>query len=120
MPMIQTGSSAGNLILLIRNVVEIRGAAQSYPALVGVGLLQQLGKHTRKYLPRETCAIISDNNVGPLFAERIKQSLTEAGLARTLITIPAGEKSKTLEQVGGICDQMIAAGLDRQSFVIGL
>jgi len=37
-----------------------------------------------------------------------------------LITIPAGEKSKTLEQAGAICDQMIAAGLDRQSFVIGL
>jgi 3-dehydroquinate synthase len=37
-----------------------------------------------------------------------------------LITIPAGEKSKTLEHAGRICDQMIAAGLDRQSFVIGL
>jgi 3-dehydroquinate synthase len=37
-----------------------------------------------------------------------------------LITIPAGEKSKTLQQAGAICDQMIAAGLDRQSFVIGL
>jgi len=37
-----------------------------------------------------------------------------------LITIPAGEQSKTLDQAGGICDQMIAAGLDRQSFVIGL
>jgi 3-dehydroquinate synthase len=37
-----------------------------------------------------------------------------------LITIPAGEKSKTLEQAGAISDQMIAAGLDRQSFVIGL
>jgi 3-dehydroquinate synthase len=37
-----------------------------------------------------------------------------------LITIPVGEKSKTLEQAGAICDQMIAAGLDRESFVIGL
>jgi len=37
-----------------------------------------------------------------------------------LITIPAGEKSKTLKQAGAICEQMIAAGLDRQSFVIGL
>ena len=37
-----------------------------------------------------------------------------------LITIPAGEKSKTLQQAGAICDQMIAAGLDRQSFVVGL
>jgi 3-dehydroquinate synthase len=37
-----------------------------------------------------------------------------------VITIPAGEKSKTLEQAGAICDQMLAAGLNRQSFVIGL
>jgi len=37
-----------------------------------------------------------------------------------MITIPAGEKSKTLEQAGAICDRMIAAGLDRQSFVVGL
>src|SRR5262249_59696984 len=38
----------------------------------------------------------------------------------TLITVPAGEKSKTLRQVATICEQMIAAGLDRQSFVVGL
>jgi 3-dehydroquinate synthase len=37
-----------------------------------------------------------------------------------LITVPAGEKSKRLKQAGAICDQMIAAGLDRRSFVIGL
>ena len=71
-------------------------------------------------MPRETCAIISDSNVAPLFADRVKKSLTSAGFRPTLITIPAGEKSKTLEQAGAICDQMIAAGLDRQSFVVGL
>jgi 3-dehydroquinate synthase len=38
----------------------------------------------------------------------------------TLIAIPAGEKSKTLKQASTICDRMIAAGLGRQSFVIGL
>ncbi len=37
-----------------------------------------------------------------------------------LITIPAGEKSKTLKQAGAICDRMIAAGFDRHSFVVGL
>ena len=68
----------------------------------------------------ETCAIISDSNVAPLFAERVKKSLVSAGFHPTLITIPAGEKSKTLKQAGAICDRMIAAGLDRQSFVVGL
>src|SRR5206468_114004 len=65
-------------------------------------------------------AIISDSNVEPLFAGRVTRSLTSAGFKPTLVTIPAGEKSKTLKQAGAICEQMIAAGLDRQSFVIGL
>jgi 3-dehydroquinate synthase len=101
-------------------LVEIRGAAQSYPALVGSGLVEQVGKCVRKYLPGKTCSIISDSNVAPLFADRVKKSLTSAGFRPIVITIPAGEKSKTLEQAGTICEQMIAGGLDRQSFVIGL
>jgi 3-dehydroquinate synthase len=100
--------------------VEIRSAAHMHPALVGSGLLRRVGMCTRKYLPSETCAIISDTNVGSRFANRVEQSLTSAGFKPTLITIPAGEKSKTLKQAGVICEQMIAAGLDRQSFVIGL
>ena len=78
------------------------------------------GNTRASILPRGTCAIISDSNVAPLFADRVKKSLASAGFHPTLITIPAGEKSKTLEQAGAICDQMIAAGLDRQSFVVGL
>ena len=64
--------------------------------------------------------IISDSNVAPFFADRVKKSLTSSGFRATLITIPAGEKSKTLEQAGRVCDRMIAAGLDRRSFVVGL
>jgi len=89
-------------------------------ALVGSDLLEQLGERIGKYLPCTTSAIISDTNVAQFFGDRIKRSLESASFQPTLITIPAGEKSKTLEQAGAICDQMIAAGLDRRSFVIGL
>lgn len=113
------GQRSGRLPPL-ESVLKIRGAHVTYPTLIGLGLLGQLGEYTRKYLSLETCAIISDSNVEPLFARRVKRSLMSAGFKPTLITIPAGEKSKTLKQVGAICEQMIAAGLDRQSFVIGL
>jgi 3-dehydroquinate synthase len=88
--------------------------------LIGEGLLKGLGTRLRQYLPRKTCAIISDSNVAPFFADRVGKSLRLAGFRPTLITIPAGEKSKTLEKAGAICDQMIAAEVDRHSFVIGL
>ena len=100
--------------------MDIRGATHRYPVLVGSDLIDELGKRAHKFLRSKTCAIISDSNVGPLFANRAKRSLTSTGFKPTLITIPAGEKSKTLKQAGAICEQMIAAGLDRQSFVIGL
>jgi 3-dehydroquinate synthase len=100
--------------------VEIHGASYRYPALIGSQLIEQVGKHVRKCLRGAACAIVTDRNVAQLFANGIEESLRSAGFRPTVITIPAGEKSKTLQQAGAICDQMIAAGLDRQSFVIGL
>jgi 3-dehydroquinate synthase len=88
--------------------------------VIGEGLLEQLGTCLRNYLSGKMCAIITDNNVAPLFADRVIQSLASSGFQPILITIAAGEKSKTLKQAGAICEQMIAAGLDRQSFVVGL
>jgi 3-dehydroquinate synthase len=46
--------------------------------------------------------------------------VTSSGFRPLLITIPAGEKSKTLKQAGAICDRMVEARLDRKSFVVGL
>jgi 3-dehydroquinate synthase len=89
-------------------------------AVIGEGLIEQLGTCLRNYLSGKACAIVTDSNVARVFAGRVRRSLTSAGFEPTLITIPAGEKSKTLKQAGAICDQMIAAGLDRRSFVVGL
>ena len=91
-----------------------------YPVLIGPGLLEKIGELIKEKLPPARCATISDANVGPRFAVRVQNSLRAASFEPTLITVQAGEKSKTLEQAGDICEQMIQAGLDRQSFVIGL
>jgi len=101
-------------------VRALRAGSQRYHAIVGSDLLETVGSRILKKLRGRHVGIISDRNVGPLFASQVTRSLELAGFKPMLITIPAGEKSKTLKQVGAICEQMIAAGLDRQSFVIGL
>jgi 3-dehydroquinate synthase len=88
--------------------------------IVGANLLDDIGTIVGKIISPSRCAIISDTNVAPIFSERIQKSLTNSGFDPLLIEIPAGEQSKSFEQVAKICDQMIAAGLDRQSFVVGL
>jgi 3-dehydroquinate synthase len=101
-------------------VVEVRTADLACDVIIGTGLLNETGSRIPSLRRARRCAIISDTNVAPLLGDRIKRSLESANFQPTLITIPAGEKSKTLDQAGAICDQMIAAGLDRQSFVIGV
>lgn len=79
-----------------------------------------MGREIKQRIVPVTCAIVSDTNVAPFWAERIQKSLATAGFDSSLITIPPGEKSKTLDQAGAVCEQMLNAGLDRQSLMIGL
>jgi len=99
---------------------ELRADGVSYPVVIGRGLLATVGDRIKERLAPARCATISDTNVGPRFAVQLQNSLRAAGFEPTLITVRAGEPSKTLEQAGVICEQMLEAGLDRQSFVIGL
>jgi 3-dehydroquinate synthase len=100
--------------------IEIRSARHSYRVLIGPGLLAGAADAIREKLPTARCAVISDTNIAPHFADRVQKSLAAAGFEVKLITVPAGEESKNLERAGVICEQMLSAGLDRESFVIGL
>jgi 3-dehydroquinate synthase len=100
--------------------IEVHSAKHSYRILIGPGLLAGAGDAIKEKLPPYRCAIICDTKVGPLFAGGLAKNLRSAGYEPKLITVPAGEESKTLEQAGDICEQMLSAGLDRESFVIGL
>jgi 3-dehydroquinate synthase len=89
---------------------------------VGAGILPGLGAFVRQFAPqcRHRCAVVSDENVAPLFADRILESLREAELVADLVIIPAGETSKTPAQAGALCEQLAALGLDRRSFLVSL
>lgn len=100
--------------------INIQSAAHPYRAVIGSGLLAAVAEVVKETLPATRCAIITDTNVGPLFGGGLAKNLRSAGYEPKLITVPAGEESKTLERAGEICEQMLEAGLNRQSFVIGL
>jgi 3-dehydroquinate synthase len=102
------------------NPIRVRAGEQSYEVVVGPGLLGGIGATISSRLKGPVCAVISDENVAALFADKVLSSLTRAGLRPTLIAVPAGEQSKTMQRAEAICDRMIEAGLDRSSFVVAL
>jgi 3-dehydroquinate synthase len=82
----------------------------SYDVVIGHGLLPELTGLAGILGP---VAIVTDDNVGPLY-------LGQCGNADCVVTIPAGEGSKTLETVHGIYDQLLAAGIDRAATIVAL
>lgn len=87
---------------------------------VGRGLLARAGVLCAEAGLRGTCAIITDENVGPLHAPAVLAALEAAGVSAHVLAVPAGERSKCLAAVENLCDRMVAAGLDRSSFAIAL
>lgn len=100
--------------------IMIQAGNQSYEALVGSRLLEEAGALLSQKLSGRDCAIVSDDNVAARFAQTLVQSLTSAGFKPTLITIPSGEKSKTLDEAEAICNRMSETRLDRSSFLVAL
>jgi len=95
---------------------------RAYRVHIGAGILPQLGRLANELGGElgKRCAVVTDSNVAPLYSEAVLASLKEGGYLPTLIPVPAGEASKSMRVVEQVCDAMIAAGLDRKSWVVAL
>jgi 3-dehydroquinate synthase len=100
--------------------VKVELGDRSYEILIGRDLLSELGARCRKLNLGSRCAIITDSNVGSRYGKETQRFLEASGFEATLITIPAGEKSKSLKYVGVCYDAMAKHRLERKSFVVAL
>jgi 3-dehydroquinate synthase len=101
-------------------IVNVPLQRSPYDVHVGPGLLDEAGGLVAGVVKAGRCALISDSNVAPLYAERLSQSLRAAGFETTTLVSPAGENSKSMPEAASLCEQLITAGLDRSSVVFAL
>lgn len=102
------------------HTVRVNLAERSYDVLIGHGLLPNIGAMAANLIGGKRCAVVTDSNVAPLYAQAVQESLWSAGMTVALITVPAGEASKSMAVVEDVCRQMLQAGLDRKSFLVAL
>lgn len=86
--------------------------------LIGAGLLDACGAELRATLPRRRLAIISDSNVAPLYTARLAAACGTP--SPTILTIPAGEASKTREQWSRLTDELLDLHFGRDSAILAL
>lgn len=68
---------------------------------------------------RKIC-IVTDSQVGPLYADQVKKELEKVCRRVTVYTIPAGEAHKTLDTVRGVYEHLILEHFDRKDLLAAL
>ena len=68
---------------------------------------------------RKLC-IVTDSNVGPLYAEQVKNELEKTGNAVYVYTFAAGEENKTLDTVQDVYEYLIENHFDRNDCLVAL
>lgn len=88
-----------------------------YEVTIAPGALARLGDAVTAAAPAHRYAVITDDQVGPLYGATVVRGL---GPAAELFTIPAGEAHKTRETWAALTDAMLGAGFGRDTTVLAL
>ncbi len=100
--------------------VRVDLGARSYDIRIGRGLLETAGAEIAAVLPGARLAVIADETVAGLHLDAFAESLKAAGLDHTAITVPAGESTKCFSQFERLCDEVLAARLERGDAIVAL
>ncbi|MGN6790481.1 MAG: 3-dehydroquinate synthase [Rhodanobacteraceae bacterium] len=102
--------------------LEVGLAARRYPIRIGNGLLDD-AKNWRDAIRGAHALIVSDGNVAPLHAQRLRDALEQASgtpvHCETLV-LPAGEAHKNLDAASKVLDALARLGATRDGCVLAL
>ncbi|SDA95774.1 3-dehydroquinate synthase [Mesorhizobium qingshengii] len=101
-------------------VVEVGLGDRTYDILIGSGLLSRAGDEISRRLPGTRAAVITDANVAAAHLDALKAGLETSGIQPAVITLPAGEKTKSFVYLEEVVDGVLAARLERGDIVIAL
>ena len=93
---------------------------QSYDIMIARGAFKKVGNWVSHLWQPQKVAVISDSHVAPLYGEALITSLETNGYDATLLVVPAGESSKSLQQATALYDQLATFGLTRSDGIIAL
>ena len=100
--------------------VPVNAPSGQYEVKIGSGILSLLGQAVAERTKAKKCMVVCGENVSPLYAPTVLQSLREAGLEADKIVFPAGEETKCLQRYGELLNALADLRLTRSDCVIAL
>ncbi|MBV8848817.1 MAG: 3-dehydroquinate synthase, partial [Methylobacteriaceae bacterium] len=98
--------------------VELPG--RRYDIVIGEELISEAGGLLAKLAPGVACAIVTDTNVAQHHLPKLQSSLDAAGMRNAAIIITPGEPSKSFATYERVCEEILAARMERGDLVVAL
>ena len=100
-------------------IEALNGAGIGSGGLNGAGA-SSVGVNAKPIKKDAVAVIVSDDNVFPLYGERLENSLHEAGFRTLKFVFPHGEKSKSLATYGELLEFMCESKVRRSDMIVAL
>jgi 3-dehydroquinate synthase len=117
-PATGTGDRAKGKALV--RTVRVDLDERSYDIVIAPGARSRVGELAKELGLGSRCLVVADTTVGPLYARAVIEGLRGAGFLAEKVELAPGEQTKSLETARCLYDEMLAAGLDRRSFILAL
>jgi 3-dehydroquinate synthase len=101
-------------------VVEVALGARSYDIVIGRATLPSLGQRLAALRPGAKAAIVTDATVARHHLAAAESALALGGVGVTVVTVPAGEGSKSFGVFEHVCEALIEARIERGDLVVAL
>ncbi|MGL3607376.1 3-dehydroquinate synthase [Rhizobium sp. G187] len=101
-------------------LVHVALGERAYDILIGPGLMRRAGGEISTRIKGRRAAIVTDENVAPLYLDALMDSLQTDGIEAVSVALPAGEKTKSFDYLTKVCDVLLEARIERNDTVIAL
>jgi len=101
-------------------IVKVGLGDRAYDVVIGPGLIANAGQWLRPVLKRDRTVIVTDDNVAKVALPALQAALDTAGIDHQTITLPAGEATKSFDQLATLTGALLDAKVERKDRIIAL
>jgi len=100
--------------------IDVALGKRSYPILIEAGLIGRAGAALAPYARGGRLVVVTEEVVERTQGARFTAALAEAGITAETIILPAGEATKSWDQLARLTDRLLALGVERGDHVVAL
>lgn len=102
------------------DVVHVALADRAYDVRIGTGLIDRAGAEIAPFLRRPKVAVVTDEKVAALHLPALRDGLSQAGIAMSVLTLPPGEATKSWPHFSETVEWLLGEKVERNDVVVAL